>query len=255
MGGCGPLAEATEDSRFGAKATGLGAAARSGLPVPPGLALSGTFVDAVAAGHDLATELLTKAAQSLEGPLAVRSSAADEDGADASFAGQHLTLLNVPSVDDLSAAVREIWWSANSDSAMTYRQRVGLFARPSIGVVVQSLLDPDSAGVMFTQNPINGADEQLIEASWGLGEVVVAGRVIPDTFRINRGGAVLERTAGFKKLAIRAADNGGTFEEAVAPELVEKLCLDDDQLAQLNALAAHCDVVYGPARDIEWAFA
>ena len=250
-----PLAEAHEDSRFGAKATGLGAAARAGLPIPPGLALSGTFVDAVAAGHGLATELLTKAAQSLEAPLAVRSSAADEDGADASFAGQHLTLLNVPSVDDLTSAVREIWWSANSDSAITYRKRVGLFARPSIGVVVQSLLNPVSAGVMFTQNPINGADERMIEASWGLGEVVVAGRVIPDTFRIDRAGAILERTPGFKKIAIRAAPAGGTFEENVAPELVEQLCLDDDQLAQLSALAARCDEVYGPARDIEWAFA
>ena len=191
----------------------------------------------MAAGHEDAIEQLVTAARPLAGPLAVRSSAADEDGADASFAGQHLTLLNVPSVDDLSAAVREIWWSANSDSAITYRQRVGLFARPSVGVVVQSLLDPDVAGVMFTQNPINGADERLIEASWGLGEVVVAGRVIPDTFRIDRAGAVLERTPGVKKIAIRAAADGGTFEETVAPERVEQLCLDDDQLAQLNALA------------------
>jgi pyruvate,water dikinase len=195
------------------------------------------------------------AAQSLETPLAVRSSAADEDGADASFAGQHLTLLNVPSVADLTTAVREIWWSANSDSAITYRKRVGLFARPSIGVVVQSLLNPDSAGVMFTQNPITGADERMIEASWGLGEVVVAGRVIPDTFRIDRAGPIIERTPGFKKIAIRAAADGGTFEEKVAPELVEQLCLDDDQLAQLSALAGRCDEVYGPARDIEWAFA
>ena len=250
-----PLAEATEDSRFGAKATGLGAAARAGLPIPPGIALSGSFVDSVAAGHELAIELLVTAAQSLDAPLAVRSSATDEDGADASFAGQHLTLLNVPSVDDLTDAVREIWWSANSDSAITYRQRVGLFARPSIGVVVQSLLNPDSAGVMFTQNPINEADERLIEAAWGLGEVVVAGRVIPDTCRIDTTGSVLERTPGLKKIAIRAAADGGTFEEQVAPELVEQLCLDDDQLAQLSALAASCDQVYGPARDIEWAFA
>ncbi len=154
-----------------------------GFPIPPGVALSGSFVDAVAAGSKRAIEQLATAARSLVGPLAVRSSAVDEDGADASFAGQHLTLLNVPSVDDLSAAIREIWWSANSDSAITYRQRVGLFARPSVGVVVQSLLDPDVAGVMFTQNPINEADERLIEASWGLGEVVVAGRVIPDSFR------------------------------------------------------------------------
>ncbi len=250
-----PLAEARDESRFGAKATGLGAAARAGLPSPPGLALSGSFVDDVAAGKEEAIAQLVTAARSLAGPLAVRSSAADEDGADASFAGQHLTLLNVPSVDDLSAAVREIWWSANSDSAITYRQRVGLFARPSVGVVVQSLLNPDSAGVMFTQNPINGADERMIEASWGLGEVVVAGRVIPDTFRMDRSGAVLERTAGFKKVSIRAADHGGTIEEAVAPERVEHLCLDDDQLALLNALAGKCEEVYGPARDIEWAFA
>jgi pyruvate,water dikinase len=249
------LIEALDESLFGAKATGLGAAARAGLPVPPGIALSGSFVDAVAAGHEEALEQLMAAARSLVGPLAVRSSAADEDGADASFAGQHLTLLNVPSVDDLAAAVREIWWSANADSAITYRQRVGLFTRPSIGVVVQSLLDPAVAGVLFTQNPINKADERLIEASWGLGEVVVAGRVIPDSFRIDRAGAVCERTPGVKKMAIRAAADGGTFEETVAPELVEMLCLDDDQLAQLNGLADKCEGIFGPARDIEWAFA
>jgi pyruvate,water dikinase len=250
-----PLADAREESRFGAKATGLGAAARSGLPVPPGVALSGSIVSAVAAGHQRAIEQLMTAARSLAGPLAVRSSAVGEDSADASFAGQHLTLLNVPKADDLPAAIRAIWWSANSDSAITYRQRVGLFARPSVGVVVQSLLNPDVAGVMFTQNPINKADERLIEASWGLGEVVVAGRVIPDSFRMDRAGVVRERTPGVKKIAIRAASHGGTVEESVAPELAGQLCLDDDQLAQLNALAGQCEQVYGPARDIEWAFA
>ncbi len=250
-----PLPDALDDSLFGAKATGLGAAARAGLPIPPGIALSGSLVDAVAAGDEHALEQLMTAARSLVGPLAVRSSAADEDGADASFAGQHLTLLNVPSVDDLHAAIREIWWSANSDSAITYRQRVGLFTRPSVGVVVQSLLDPAVAGVLFTQNPINKTDERLVEASWGLGEVVVAGRVIPDSFRIDRTGAVCERTPGVKKIAIRAAPDGGTFEEMVAPELVERLCLDDDQLAQLNGLADQCEEIFGPARDIEWAFA
>jgi len=249
------LADAHDDARFGAKATGLGAAARAGLPIPPGIALSGAIVDEVAAGHSDAIEHVLEAARSLRAPLAVRSSAADEDGADASFAGQHLTLLNVPTLDDVPAAVREIWWSANSDSAITYRQRVGLFARPSVGVVVQSLLAPDAAGVMFTQNPITRADERLVEAAWGLGEAVVAGRVIPDTFRIARDGAVLERTPGMKKIAIRAASDGGTYDEKVAPERVEQLCLDDEQLAQLNALAASSEEVYGPARDIEWAVA
>jgi hypothetical protein len=249
-----PLGDAYDESRFGAKATGLGAAARTGLQVPPGIALSGAIVDELAAGRERAIEELMTAAESLVGPLAVRSSAVDEDGAEASFAGQHLTLLNVPSVDDLRAAIQEIWWSANSDSAITYRQRVGLFTRPSIGVVVQSLLDPDVAGVLFTQNPINKADERMIEASWGLGEVVVAGRVIPDSFRMDRAGTVLERTPGVKKIAIRASSDGGTFEEYVASELVEKLCLDDEQLAQLNALAEKCEGAFEGARDIEWAF-
>ena len=250
-----PLADARDDSRFGAKATGLGEAARNGLPIPQGIALSGAIVEAIAAGRHVAIEQVVAAARTLAVPFAVRSSAVDEDGAGASFAGQHLTLLNVPSVDDLGAAIREIWWSANSDSAITYRQRVGLFARPSVGVVVQSLLDPEAAGVMFTRNPVNGVDERMIEAAWGLGEVVVAGRVIPDSFRVDPSGAVLGRTPGRKKIAIRTAPDGGTVEEMVAPELVERPCLNDEQLAQLNALADCCEAVYGKARDIEWAFA
>jgi hypothetical protein len=250
-----PLEDARDESLFGSKAVGLGQAARSGLPLPPGVALSGAVVEAVAGGDEPAIEEVSKLVRPLGGPLAVRSSAADEDGAEASFAGQHLTLLNVPSADDVSSAVREVWWSANSDSAITYRQRVGLFTRPSVGVVVQALLDPDSAGVMFTRNPINGADERMIEASWGLGEAVVAGRVIPDSYRIDRSGRVLERRPGLKKLAIRTLPQGGTVEEEIPADLTERLCLDDDQLGELDRLAGRCEEVYGPARDIEWAFA
>jgi len=95
----------------------------------------------------------------------------------------------------------------------------------------------------------------MIEASWGLGEVVVSGRVIPDHFRVARSGEVLERTAGQKKVAVRTLPDGGTAEEALATELVERLCLDDDQLSELNRLADRCEEVYGPARDIEWAIA
>jgi len=250
-----PLETARDDSIFGSKAVGLGEAARGGLPLPPGVALSGEIVEAVASGEEPALEEVEKAVQGLRGPLAVRSSAVDEDSAAASFAGQHLTLLNVPSSGEVTSAVREIWWSANSDSAITYRQRVGLFHRPSVGVVVQTLLDPKVAGVMFTQNPINGADERVIEASWGLGEAVVAGRVIPDTYRFDRSGEVLERTPGMEKVAIRTRPDSGTAEQEIAPELVDRLCVDDDGLAELNDLAARCEDVYGPDRDVEWAVA
>jgi pyruvate,water dikinase len=249
------LEDAYDDSLFGSKAVGLGEAARAGLAIPPGIALSGAIVEAVARKDGPAIEAVGRLVRPLGGPLAVRSSAVDEDGADASFAGQHLTLLNVPSADEVVPALREVWWSANSDSAITYRQRVGLFVRPSVAVVIQALLDPECAGVMFTRNPITGADERVIEASWGLGEAVVAGRVIPDHFRIDRSGQVLERTPGLKKLAIRTLPQGGTVEEEVAPPERERLCLDDDQLADLHSLAGRCDEVYGPGRDIEWAFA
>jgi len=253
--GAVPLEDARDSTVFGSKAVGLGEATRAGLPVPPGVALSGSVVEAVASGDKTAIEHVKALVRPLGQPLAVRSSAADEDGAEASFAGQHLTLLNVPSAEGVSSAVREVWWSANSDSAISYRQRVGRFTRPSVGVVVQALLDPTCAGVMFTRNPVNGAEELMIEASWGLGEAVVSGRVIPDHFRIERDGEVRERTPGLKEVAVRALPQGGTAEEAVASDLVERLCLDDRQLEELQRLANKCEEVYGPARDIEWAIA
>jgi pyruvate,water dikinase len=248
-----PFAKAHERSLFGSKAVGLGDALRQGLPVPLGVALSGDLVEAVASGDCRAIEKLAKAIAAVAPPFAVRSSAVDEDGASASFAGQHLTLLNVHNAGDVPGAVRDVWWSANSDSAITYRQRVGLFARPSVGVVVQTLLNPTAAGVMFTENPITGADERMIEASWGLGEAVVAGLVVPDHFRLDRSGQVLERKAGRKRIAIRSLPSGGTFEEQVPAEQVNQFCLDDSQLAALGELALHCEKVYGPRRDIEWA--
>jgi len=145
-----PFDKASETSLYGSKAVGLGDAARKGIPVPPGVALSGDLVDAVASGDAKALDKVAKAIADLKPPFAVRSSAVDEDSATASFAGQHLTVLNVHSTADVPDAVREVWWSANSDSAITYRQKVGLFTRPSVGVVVQTLRNPSAAGVMFT---------------------------------------------------------------------------------------------------------
>jgi pyruvate,water dikinase len=108
---------------------------------------------------------------------------------------------------------------------------------------------------MFTRNPVTGVDERVIEASWGLGEAVVAGIVIPDHYGVDRSGQVLERTPGVKNVAVRSLPNGGTIEEEVASELVERLCLGDDQLHELNGLASRCEHVYGLGRDVEWALA
>jgi phosphoenolpyruvate synthase/pyruvate phosphate dikinase len=248
-----PFAKARETSLYGSKAVGLGDATRQGITVPPGVALSGDLVDAVASGDEEAIAEVEEAIAELKPPFAVRSSAVDEDGVNASFAGQHLTVLNVHSAADVPDAVREVWWSANSDSAITYRQKVGLLTKPSVGVVVQTLLNPSAAGVMFTEHPVTGRDERLIEASFGLGEAVVAGLVVPDHFRLDRSGQVLERKAGRKRIAIRSLPTGGTFEEPVPPEKVSQLSIGDAELAALSELALKCEKVYGPRRDIEWA--
>ena len=248
------LADALDESRFGGKAVQLGASLRAGLPVPPGVALDVDTVQAIATGNEAALDHAARSTLGLA-MLAVRSSAVGEDGAGASFAGQHSTVLDVRGRDALRAAIRQVWDSGHTPSALAYRARMGLGADPRMAIVLQMLVASDIAGVMFTRNPLSGEDERVIEASWGLGEVVVAGLVTPDRYRLARSGAVLERSAGEKDIAIRSLAAGGTAEHAVAPELVEALCLDDAQLARLGELAQLCERYHGPGpHDLEFAF-
>jgi pyruvate,water dikinase len=250
-----PLRDAHEERLYGGKAVSLGAALRCGLPVPDGFALPAALVASAGAGEAAALKELAELASTLHRFVAVRSSAVGEDSAEASFAGQHLTVLNVsPTAEALVEAVSSVWQSACSDSARAYRERMGVAGDPEIGAVVQFLIDPRCAGVLFTRNPIDGSDERVIEATWGLGEAVVQGLVIPDRYRLRRAGEVLEKVAGLKDRAVRATADGGTIESPVDPELVEQLCLDDADLADLNALAAGCEEYFGGACDIEWAF-
>lgn len=248
------LGEARDESEFGGKAVGLGAAIRAGLPVPDGLALSATLVAAVAAGERAAFAELTVVHKSLPGPLAVRSSCVGEDSAAASFAGQHLTRLNVRTPDEFTDAVAAVWRSGCSQSALAYRRRLGLEPTPWMGVVVQRLIEPDVSGVLFTRHPVTGADERIIEATWGLGEAVVQGLVAPDRYRLSATGEVLERSRGDKRIAIRPRADGLTVSEPVAAHRVHALCLDDRQLACLHALARDCESAFQAPSDIEWAF-
>jgi pyruvate, water dikinase len=250
-----PLAEAEAEGDFGGKAVQLGAALRAGLPVPGGFALPAHFVAAVADGDTAACAVLAEIEAELRGNLAVRSSAIGEDSATSSFAGQHATLLNVRGAAGLTAAVTEIWLSGFSESALAYRRKAGIDAEVRMGVVIQKLVAADAAGVMFTRNPMNGSDELVIEASWGLGEAVVQGLVVPDMFRIARDGAVLQRQAGWKTERVVMLDSGLTAREPVPGHLVEHPCLDDTELAALHGLAIHCDLAFGGGpHDIEWAF-
>jgi pyruvate, water dikinase len=247
-----PLADVTDPMAFGGKAAALGSAIRAGLPVPNGVALSVDTVEAVVrADPDDVPALHSVCAGG--GPRAVRSSAVGEDSAGASFAGAHCTVLGVCDPEAVVAAVRRVHASADAPQARAYRAQLGL-GPARMGVVVQELVPADVAGVLFTRNPVTGAAERVIEASWGLGEAVVAGLVVPDRYRLDGRGRVLERVTGEKDVAVRAGP-GGAREIAVDDAEVHAPCLDDAQLAELHALAEACDAVYGTGdHDIEFAF-
>ena len=250
-----PLAQALDEAHFGGKAASLARSIGAGLPVPPGFALGTTYVEAVFDGEPEALEQLRIEFVALAGPCAVRSSAVGEDSEGASFAGQHVTILNVRHQDYVSDAVLKVRESAHTESARAYRRTLGLDETPTVAVVVQRMIEPDCAGVMFTRNPLNGAGERVIEASWGLGEAVVAGLVVPDNFALDEQGQVIRRTPGEKDIALRSAPAGGTVEEAVEDDLITAFCLSDAMLASLHDLATKCESLFGAGRDIEWAFA
>lgn len=247
-----PLAAATDESTFGGKAVSLGAAIRAGLPVPPGAALSWNVVARVAQADRDHVGAVVDSPHVPDARLAARSSAVGEDSGGASFAGQHTTKLNVRR-HGLAEAVRAVYESAFAPSALAYRARQGVATEPRVGVVVQMLVEPVAAGVLFTRHPVTGADERLIEAAWGLGEAVVNGSVVPDRYRVAPSGRILEFVPGCKDMKIWYADGEGTVELAVDEHLHAAPALTGDQLTALHELADRCRRVYGPDLDIEWA--
>lgn len=262
-----PLVDATSPAVAGGKGAALGRLAAAGLPVPSGVALAPDLVTGVAAGTALHRDGLARALESLGAGapawLAVRSSAVDEDGGGASFAGQHATVLGVPStLDAVADAVARVWRSAREPSALAYRARMGLTPEPRMAVVVQHLVDAEVAGVAFSRHPVTGADEIVVEGSWGLGEAVVAGLVTPDHARLTRAGALLERRPGPKDVALRlekgragGVDGAAVVERPVAPHLALAVALTDDVLAAVVDLVHRCERALGGPQDVEWAFA
>lgn len=249
-----PLIEAGDETQFGGKAAWLCRSLRAGLPVPPGFALGVTHVEALATSHAGALAALTADFGALGGPCAVRSSAIGEDSEGASFAGQHLTLLNIRTPAHAAPAVLKVRESAHTAAARAYRKRMGMDETPRVAVVVQRMIEPDCAGVMFTKDPVNGADGRVIEAAWGLGEAVVGGLVVPDHYALDTTGRVVRQKIGVKDLALRSNPEGGTLEVSVEEHMVEAPCLDQTRLGKLHELAGRCEAHFGRGLDIEWAF-
>jgi pyruvate,water dikinase len=244
---------ADDEALFGGKSVQLGASLRAGLPVPPGWALSVDFVAAIVKRDAAALAALEAFLRDKHGPFAVRSSGVGEDAKIASFAGQHFTELNRIGFADIVQAIHLVWNSGHSEGARAYRAKLGINETPRTAVLLQKMVFPDCAGVMFTRHPVTGADEIVIEASWGLGEAIVEGLVIPDHFRFSKDGTLREKTAGTKDIFVRALPGGGVEETPIDdPERVSGFCVSDAQLDDLVRLGVLCERHFGAGRDIEW---
>ncbi len=278
--------EITDDmtSTVGGKGHNLGECARAGFPVPPGFVvptdsyrlatstIAKDLANAVEAGNaalarklvgstrftdDFVAEVRSAYIKLGEPPVAVRSSATAEDLADASFAGQQDTYLGVQGVDNVLDAIRRCWASLWTDRAIDYRRTQNVSSEGlALAVVVQEMVEPDMAGVLFTRNPLSGSDEMMVNSSYGLGESVVAALVTPDTFTLARAPfAVTGREIGTKATRIDSVQGGGTRTTEVSADDRARPSLDDAQLRELADLGARVEDHYGHGQDLEWAYA
>lgn len=287
-----------DEGLFGGKSASLGELIAGDIPVPPGFALAagayrlfleGAGLDAVVARRldgldaedlaalDAASKAITSelaarpvpaavrdevvaayAALGDDPPVAVRSSAVGEDGADATFAGQQETFLWVRGADAVCDAVRGCWASLYGPAAISYRARLrGEAEAPAMGVALQVMVDAAVSGVMFTCNPVSGDPSTVaVNASWGLGLAVVGGEVTPDEYRVSKvTGELLGRSIGRKHVEYVPGESGGAVRVDVPDERSEQRCLDDAQLAVLVDVGGRVERHFGSPQDIEWAIA
>lgn len=251
-----------EAALVGGKAANLSRLARMHHRVPDGFSVPVTVMEE-AHPLDLRDEITAAisdlmACHSLPDFIAaVRSSAVDEDGATASFAGQHETYLNIVGADAILQAVTRCWGSARSERALEYRRQQGLSAeRPQIAVLVQQLVAADVSAVVFSANPVTGnRDEVLINAGWGLGESLVGGTVTPDTFIVSKSDlAVIHRVIADKQRMTISAPHG-TREVDVPRFLRQQATLSDEQAREMAQLALTLETTMGYAVDVECAYA
>lgn len=215
-------------------------------PIPPALLalLAGPY-----------TTLLERSGNT-DRQVAVRSSAVDEDGAAASFAGQHETYLNLTGLEETARAVLRCWASAGARRALEYRRQRGLDSEDvALAVLIQQLIASDVSAVVFGANPITQCrDEVTINASWGIGESIVGGTVSPDLYRVHKDGLVILERQVAEKRVMTVAVPGGTKEVEVPRMLRNVPCLGDEQVREAARLAVALEADTGFSPDIECAW-
>ncbi len=190
-------------------------------------------------------------------PVAVRSSATGEDSAEASFAGLQDTYLWVCGAGAVVDHVRRCWASLYNAEAVAYRLRMNWAEHDvAMAVVVQRMVEPRCAGVMFTRSPVTGDRSVIaVEGSWGLGSALVSGEVTPDSFVISKvTGEIVRRTVSAKhRLHRRDPGGSGVTADDVPKPMRDRPCLDDAEIAVLASLGRRVEDHYGAPQDIEWA--
>lgn len=187
---------------------------------------------------------------------AVRSSATAEDLPSASFAGQQDTYLNIIGKPSILQHISKCWASLFTDRAITYRIQNGFDHRKvQLAVVVQKMVFPQAAGILFTADPVNyNRKVTSIDASFGLGEAMVSGRVNPDIYKV-RAGHIIDKKIAAKKLAVYALKEGGTAEQEIHARQQNKQVLTDEQILQLEQTGRKIETHFGSPQDIEWCLA
>ncbi len=214
-------------------------------------------IEGIAIPDDIATAIASALSQTGDTlAYAVRSSATAEDLPTASFAGQQDTYLNIVGRDAILQHVSRCWASLFTERAVTYRLRNGIDHRKvDMAVVVQQMVFPQAAGVLFTADPITGNRKLAsVEASFGLGEALVSGRVNADVYKV-RADVVVDKTISTKQLAIDAAADGGTHEHTIALDRQNEPTLTDEQAVHLVQLGRRIEAYFGAPQDIEWCLA
>lgn len=188
--------------------------------------------------------------------ISVRSSAADEDSAAHSFAGQLSSFLYVKGVDDACMYLLQCWASGFTERSLIYRKKNKIpLAGIAVAVVFQEMIDPEISGVMFTCEPMEEhADSYVVSAVFGVGEGLVSGALDADTFWLDaRTGKKDKQEIAEKTEAFRRTGSGECGAQALDPALVNKPALTDGQLTQLFHLGRAIDKKYRTPQDIEWA--
>ncbi|MFJ8024786.1 rifamycin-inactivating phosphotransferase [Streptomyces sp. NPDC096311] len=211
-------------------------------------------IEGIAIPGDLAAAITGALAELGEqAACAVRSSATAEDLPTASFAGQQDTYLNVVGPTAILQHVSRCWASLFTERAVTYRQRNGIDHRTvHMAVVVQQMVFPHAAGILFTADPVTGNRKvATVDAGFGLGEALVSGLVNPDVFKV-RHGEIVAKVIAAKQRAVHALPGGGTQEVAIDAQRQEEPALTDAQVVRLVQLGRRIEAHFGRPQDIEW---